>query len=130
MDAPAPAPQMVAAARRRLTERHATGVDRLLWDAEKRPMPDQDAIAAVTAAAGQAAPLDIASALILMQEARLVLDHLEHDLFQAARAAGIAAAAIAAVLELPDEAAAQARQRRLTRRRAMPSEGCGRQPHR
>ena len=40
---------MVAAARRHLTERHATGVDRLLWDAEKRPMPDQDAVGPIRA---------------------------------------------------------------------------------
>jgi hypothetical protein len=111
---------MVAAARRQLTGRYATGVDRLLWETEKRPMPDPDAVAAVIAAADHAEPLDIASALVLSQEARLSLDHLEHDLFEAARAAGITAAAIAAVLELPGETAVQARRRWLAKRRAMP----------
>ena len=120
MDAPAPAPEMVSSARRHLNERYAAGVDRLLWHGEKRPMPDPDAITAVITAGDKAEPLDIASALVLVQSARLSLDHLEHDLFEAAQAAGISATGIAAVLELPDETAAQARQQWLAQRRALP----------
>ena len=33
---------MVSASRRHLTERYATGVDRLLWDTEKRLIPDPE----------------------------------------------------------------------------------------
>lgn len=125
MDAPAPAPEMVTAARRHLTTRYATGVDRLLWETEKHPMPDAAAITAAVAAGDRADALDIASALVLVQASRLGLDHLEHDLFAAGQAAGITAAAIAAVLDLPDEAAAEARQRWLAGRRAMPHADAG-----
>jgi hypothetical protein len=125
MDAPAPAPEMVTGARRHLTERYATGVDRLLWETEKHPMPDAAAITAAVAAGDRADALDIASALVLVQASRLALDHLEHDLFAAGQAAGITAATIAAVLDLPDEAAAQARQHWLTGRRAMPHVDAG-----
>jgi hypothetical protein len=111
---------MVTAARRHLTERYAAGVDRLLWDDGKRPMPDQDAISSVVTAGVQAEALDIASALVLVQAGRLGLDHLEHDLFDAAAAIGITAMAIAAVLDLPDEAAAHTRRRWLVKRRALP----------
>ncbi|HEX6518783.1 MAG TPA: hypothetical protein VF070_02040 [Streptosporangiaceae bacterium] len=122
MNAPAPDPEVVAAARQHLNERYATGVDRLLWEAEKRPMPDSDAMAAVITPGGRAEALDIASALVLVQAARLNLDHLEHDLFEGAHAAGITAMAIAAILELPDEAAARERREWLAKRRALP--GC------
>jgi hypothetical protein len=125
MDAPTPAPEMVAAARRHLTGRYAAGVDRMLWEGGKRPMPDPDAIAAVITAAGQATALDIASALVLVQAVRLGLDHLEHDLFEAAGAAGIMAEAIAAVLDLTDGAAAQARHQWLAQRRALPQAAAG-----
>jgi hypothetical protein len=120
MEAPAPAPDMVTAARRHLTERYAAGVDRLLWDGGKRPMPDLDAITSAIKAGAQAEPLDIASALVLVQAARLGLDHLEHDLFDAAATAGVSTTAVAAVLDLPDEAAAHARRRWLAKRRALP----------
>lgn len=119
MDTPAPAPEMVAAARRHLNERYAAGVDQVLWQAEKRPMPDTAAVSAVIAAGNRAEPLDIASALLLVQTIRHGVDQLEYALFGAAREAGIAAAAIAAVLGLPDEAAAQARERWLTARRPV-----------
>lgn len=42
---------MVDASRRHLTERYASGVDLLLWETEKRLVPDLDAIKAVTGAA-------------------------------------------------------------------------------
>ena len=111
---------MVDASRRHLTERYASGVDLLLWETEKRLVPDLDAIKAVTGAAvsGQAEGLDMGAALVLVQAARLGLDRLECDLFDAARAMGMRPEAIAAVLELPDAAAAEKRHRWLKARRA------------
>jgi len=119
---PAPSPEMVSASRRHLTERYASGVDLLLWETEKRLIPDLDAIRSVTeaAASGQAEGLDMGAALVLVQAARLGLDRLEGELFEAARAMGMRPEAIAAVLELPDAAAAEKRQRWLERRRALP----------
>jgi hypothetical protein len=118
--APAPAPETVAAARRHLTERYAAGVDRLLWETGQRPMPDLAAITDVLAADGQAGPVDIGCALVLVQAIRLGLDHLEHDLFEAASGAGVTTKAVAAVLDLTDAAAAEARHRWLAKRRALP----------
>ena len=113
---------MVDASRRHLTERYASGVDLLLWETEKRLVPDLDVIKAVTGAAvsGQAEGLDMGAALVLVQAARLGLDRLECDLFDAARAMGMRPEAIAAVLELPDAAAAEKRHRWLETRRALP----------
>lgn len=113
---------MVSAARRHLTERYAAGVDRLLWDTEKRVLSDLDAIRAVLAArwSGQAEALDVAAALVLIQAARLELDRLEHDVFLIAHTAGMSAEALAAVLDLPDGQAAIARQRWLETRHALP----------
>ncbi len=113
---------MVAASRRHLTERYATGVDLLLWETEKRLVPDLDAIRSVTqaAAAGRAEGLDMGAALVLVQAARLGLDRLEYELFEAARAMGMRPEAIAAVLDLPDASAAEKRQRWLEGRRALP----------
>ena len=113
---------MVAASRRHLTERHASGVDRLLWDTEKRFLPDLDAIKLVNdaAAAGQAEALDLGAALILVHASRLQLDRLEYELFESAHAAGMQPEAIAAVLELPDAAAVSQRQQWLKARRALP----------
>jgi hypothetical protein len=112
---------MVDASRRHLTERYASGVDLLLWETEKRLVPDLDAITAVTgaAASGQAEGLDIGAALVLVQAARLGLDRLECDLFDAARAMGMRPEAIAAVLNLPDAAAAEKRHRWLETRRDL-----------
>jgi 2-hydroxychromene-2-carboxylate isomerase len=117
MDIPVPAPQLVAAARQHLSERYAAGVDRVLWDAEKRPMPDSAAVRAVIAANSSAEALDLASALVLVQVIRQRVDVLEYELFAAVRAAGITDAAVAAVLGLADESAAQARQRWLSDRK-------------
>jgi hypothetical protein len=113
---------MVEAARRHLTEHYASGVDLLLWETEKRLVPDLDAIKAVTDAAGaeRAEGLDIGAALVLVQAARLGLDRLECELFDAAQAMGMQPAAIAAVLDLPDAAAAAKRHRWLEARRARP----------
>ena len=122
MEVPAPLPDMVQASRRHLTERYATGVDRLLWDTEKRLLPDLEAIALANAAAlaGKAEALDIGAALILVQAARLDLDRLERDSFEGAYAMSTGDEAIAAVLELPDAAAAAARKRWLDRRHSLP----------
>jgi hypothetical protein len=113
---------MVDASRRHLTERYASGVDLLLWETEKRLVPDLDAIKAVADAAvsGQADGLDMGAALVLVQAARLGLDRLECDLFDVAHAMGMRPEAIAAVLELPDAAAAEKRHRWLKARRALP----------
>jgi hypothetical protein len=113
---------MVAASRRHLTERYAAGVDLLLWETEKRLLPDLDAIRSATqaAAAGRAEGLDLGAALVLVQAVRLGLDRLEAELFEAARAMGMRPEAIAAVLDLPDAAAAEKRQRWLEGRRALP----------
>ena len=122
VEPPAPSPETVSASRRHLTERYASGVDLLLWETEKRLIPDLDAIRSVTeaAASGQAEGLDMGAALVLVQAARLGLDRLEAELFEAARAMGMPSEAIAAVLELPDAAAAEKRQRWLEGRRALP----------
>jgi hypothetical protein len=113
---------MVNASRRHLTERFASGVDLLLWETEKRLIPDLDAISSVTeaAATGRAEGLDMGAALVLVQAARLALDRLECELFDAALAMGMRAEAIAAVLELPDATAAGKRHRWLQTRRALP----------
>jgi hypothetical protein len=60
------------------------------------------------------------AALVLVQAARLGLDRLECDIFDAARVMGMRPEAIAAVLELPDAAAAEKRHRWLETRRALP----------
>ena len=121
VEPPAPSPEMVSASRRHLTERYASGVDLLLWETEKRLVPDLDAIRAVTGAAvsGQAEGLDMGAALVLVQAVQLGLDRLECDLFDAARAMGMRPEAIAAVLELPDAAAAEKRHRWLETRREL-----------
>jgi hypothetical protein len=111
---------MVTASRRHLTERYASGVDLLLWETEKRLIPDLDAIKSVTeaAASGQTEGLDLGAALVLVQAARLGLDLLEYELFEAAHAMDMRPEAIAAVLDLPDAASARKRQRWLKARRA------------
>ena len=113
---------MVTASRRHLTERYAAGVDRLLWDTEKRIVPDLDAIRSVidAASSGHAEALDIGAGLVLVQAARLEVDRLEYDVFESAHAMGMGEEAIAAVLDLPDAAAAGKRRRWLKSRRALP----------
>ena len=64
--------------------------------------------------------MDLGAALVLVQAARLGLDRLEYELFEAARAMGMRPEAIAAVLDLPDAAAAEKRQRWLGARRGLP----------
>jgi hypothetical protein len=124
MEPPAPSPEMVNASRRHLTEGYAAGVDRLLWDTEKRLIPDLEAIRAVIAAAGagHAEALDVGASLVLLQAARLELDRLEYQTLEAAHGIGMQDEAIAAVLELPDAGAAQARHQALAARSALPYE--------
>jgi hypothetical protein len=113
---------MVTASRKHLTERYASGVDLLLWETEKRLIPDLDAIKSVTeaVASGQADGLDMGAALVLVQAVRLGLDRLEYELFEGAQAMGMGSEAIAAVLDLHDAAAADKRQKWLATRRALP----------
>jgi hypothetical protein len=118
---------MVTASRRHLTERYAAGVDRLLWDTEKRFFPDLDAIKSVidAASSGQAEALDIGAGLVLLQAARLDVDRLEHEVFENAHAMGMGDEAIAAVLDLPDAASAGKRRRWLKSRRDLPHADIG-----
>jgi hypothetical protein len=113
---------MVTASRRHLTDRYASGVERLLWDTEKRFIPDLDAIKLVAKAAssGRAEALDVGAALVLLQAARLELDGLEFEIFEGAHAMGMGQEALAAVLELPDAAAADQRWRWLKTRWELP----------
>jgi hypothetical protein len=120
MNPPAPLPETVAEARRYLNEQYAHGVDRLLWELDKRPMPDLDAVRLAVAAGGRADTADVAAALVLLQAARLGLDRLEYEVFQTAYAAGIDTGALAAALELPGARAVAARQHWLGRRRELP----------
>ena len=94
----------------------------MLWDTEKRLVPDLDAIRSVIEAAssGQAEALDIGAGLVLLQAVRLEVDRLEHDVFEGAHAMGMGDEAVAAVLDLPDAAAASKRRRWLKGRRALP----------
>src|ERR1022692_2258424 len=127
MEPPAPSPDMVTASRRHLTERYAAGVDRLLWDTEKRIVPDLDAIRSVidAASSGHAEALDIGAGLVLVQAARLEVDRLEYDVLDGAHAMGMGEQAIDAVLDLPDAAAAGKRRRGLKSRRGPPAAGVG-----
>ena len=112
----------VSAARAHLTQRYARGVERLLWETEKHPLPDLDAVRVVIAAAadGQAEALDVGAALVLLQAARLDVDRLEFEVFEAAGAIGMNGEAIAAVLDLPSAEAADRRYARLHSRHEIP----------
>lgn len=113
---------MVTASRRHLTERYAAGVDRLLWELEKRTMPDAESIRAVVAAsAGKTVDaLDIGAALVLMQAIRLEMDLLEADVLDTAKSGEVAAESVAAVLGLPDMEAVDARHESLRAKRDLP----------
>ena len=94
----------------------------MLWDTEKRLVPDLDAIRSVidAASSGHAEALDIGAGLVLLQAVRLEVDRLEHDVFEGAHGLGMGEEAVAAVLDLPDAAAASKRRRWLKGRRALP----------
>jgi hypothetical protein len=103
----------VQEARAHLTARHATGVDAVLWEARQRPMPDLDAIAAVTTTAARAQrgtgahpePMDVAAALVLLTSVHLNLDRIEALLLNTAQDAGMSFEQIAAILDLSVEEA-------------------------
>jgi hypothetical protein len=120
----APEPDTVTAARRHLSSEFAQGVDRLLWDLEKRPMPDLHAVNAVICAARRSdrpvEALSVGAALVLLQSLRLELDVLEAGVFGAALESGVGYDSLAAVLGLPDADAAQAREQYLKVRRELP----------
>lgn len=126
MEPPAPAPEMVSAARCHLTTQYASGVDLLLWKLEKRLMADGDAVQAVVCAHADGhrpGTLDIGAALVVVQAMRLDLDLLEAAVMEAAEEAGVTAESTAAVLELPDAAAVDARRQMLNARRDVPRAG-------
>lgn len=116
---------MVKAARTHLTRRYSNGVQALLWEEHQRPLPDIEAIGKVIAAVNAAVPahngqaaaaaasgidtMDLAAALVALQAARLDMDRLEVRLIDAVRHAGLDWHTIAAILDLPDAAAAQRR---------------------
>jgi hypothetical protein len=125
---PAPAPEMVRAARAFLTPRYAVGVDGFLWETMDHPLPDLDAIDAVIAASDRARqgtgeqpqPMAVAAALIVLGAARLNTDQTEARLLNSAQAAGMGWEQIAAVLDLSVEEAKE-RHRRLERRLDEPA---------
>jgi hypothetical protein len=120
---PAPSPETVTASRHHLTAQYARGVDRVLWEADKRPMSDADAIRAVVSAAAdgdQVDALGIGAALVLTQAMRLDLDLLEADVLDAAQASGISPESLAAVLELRHAGLVEARHRTLAAKRELP----------
>lgn len=122
-DPPVPAPDMVDSSRRHLAERHSAGVYRLLWEQEKRPMPDAEAVRAVVSAAAAeelADVLDVGAALVIVQAMRLELDLLEADVLDVAETSGVPDESVAAVLELPGAAAVAARRRMLSAKRELP----------
>ncbi|TDC88177.1 hypothetical protein [Actinomadura sp. 7K507] len=125
-DLPVPSPEMVHAARAHLTRRFGKGVEALLWETHGYPLPDVDAIAKTIAAIRAGLPddppgsTDLGAALVVLQAARLDMDRLETELIDAVREAGLDWAAIAAVLELPDAAAAEERHARLRSRLDAP----------
>ena len=117
---PAPPPDAVSAARRQLNEQYASGIERLLWELDKQPIPDIEAIRRAITATGNGETDSAGPALVLLQAARLGLDRLEAQAFDAARGAGVSDEALAALLGLPDAAAAAAWNRWLTAREALP----------
>lgn len=119
-DPPAPSPEMVWAARRHLTTAYARGLQHLLWETEKRLLPDADAVAAVLAAGRRARKSDLDAALVLVQAQRLDLDRAEFDVIGQLRAAGETDDGIAAMLELPGPAQALAHYEQLKLRYQLP----------
>lgn len=119
---PAPPPDAVNAARRQLNQHYVDGVERLLWELDKQPIPDTEAISRAITAVGNGEAETAGPALVLLQAARLGLDRLEARALDAARAAGISYETIAAVLGLPGADAAVAWHQWLTARQTLPYE--------
>lgn len=117
---PAPSRDAVSAARRQLNEQYTSRVERLLWELDKQPIPDVEAIRRAITATGSGEADSAVPALVLLQAARLGLDRLEAQAFDAAHAAGISDETLAAVLGLPGAAAAAAWHQWLTARQALP----------
>lgn len=120
---PVPAPGLVTAARSRLAARFAHGVDEVLWQGRKLPMPDREAITKVLHAAAQGADLsaeDLAAALIVSGAVRLDLDRLEADLLDAAVQYGMDWGQIASILDLSDADTARRHYHHLAVRRRQP----------
>lgn len=117
---PGPPPDAVGGARRELTEQFAGGVERLLWELDKQPMPDAEAIRRAITATSEGDAHSAGPALVLLEAARLALDRLEAEAVDAAHAAGISDETLAAHLGLPDAQAAAAWRQWLATRRALP----------
>ncbi|MFE6306343.1 DNA-binding protein [Nocardiopsis sp. NPDC057823] len=110
----------------RLTERHATGEDRIRWEADTRPMAPLDALRRTAdLAAGSAEPDtgepdvdhdDLMAALTLLPLARAEFDRLELSLLHMAKGRGMTWQDIAFGLGLGSAQAARQRHDRLTRR--------------
>lgn len=129
-DVPMPSQEMVEAARNHLTGKYARGLNQVLWESDKYPLPDLEAVRAVLAVVHNQAATgpDLAAALVLVQAARLTVDRLEADAIQAAREAGISWEQLASVLDLSGGEAAGKRYRDMLTRRDMPN--LERAPHR
>lgn len=110
----------------RITERHATGEDRLRWDRTRMPMSPHEAIRRVSdLASGSALPDegapvvdqdDLTAALTLVPWARAEFDQLESGLLTMSKGRGMTWQEIAFGLGLGTAQAARQRQERLTRR--------------
>lgn len=105
----------------------------MLWETHEHPLPDADAIAKTITAIRAAhadrqeppTPTDLGAALVVLQAARLDMDRLEAELLAAVHAAGLDWTQIAAVLDLPDAAAAQERYEKLRPRLDTPVDHVG-----
>jgi hypothetical protein len=118
----APGPEVVRAARQHLTDRFARGVERLLWEESKHPLPDLLAAHTVLETAARDTTVtraDLAAALVVLQAARLDVDHLEYDVIEAARALGMDYEQVAAALDQPNAEAARVHAERLRARREL-----------
>ncbi|MCW2898899.1 MAG: putative lexA DNA-binding domain protein [Streptosporangiaceae bacterium] len=116
-DLPIPDPEMVRAARGRLSSRFSTGVDALLWEEHKRPMPDDHALLALMSVMDGGTDrrfptpdaIDFGAALLVLQALHLDLDRLEARLLTHIFKAGLDWDGIAAVLSLADAESARTR---------------------
>lgn len=120
---PAPAPDLISAARAHLAHRFAHGVEDVLWQGRGLPMPDMEAIQHIAHADAEGAQLsaeDLTAALIVLQAARLDLDHLEADLLDAALQHHMDWNQLAGILDLPDSDTARRHYDKLAGRRRLP----------
>ena len=99
-DASELSPAVVAASRRHLTSRYATGLDGFLWDTDQIPLPGRAAIQVVVLAAQPRRTglgRDLVAALVLIQVVRRELEAEEAELHAAAGQAGLSREILAVV---------------------------------